>query len=76
MKRAWSQFGEFWCRHMHPAPMWPVRGRYQCPTCLRAYPVVWERRNKPEQRPAKLAAANATYRDAQAAEMVATLLSR
>jgi hypothetical protein len=23
--------------------MWPVKGRYQCPTCLRSYPVLWER---------------------------------
>jgi len=27
---------------MHPAPMWPVNGHYQCPVCLRSYPVPWE----------------------------------
>lgn len=27
---------------MHPAPMWPVKGYYQCPACLRSYPVLWE----------------------------------
>jgi len=47
MKRAWTQVGELWCRHMHPAPMWPVKGRYQCPTCLRAYPVAWEQGSVP-----------------------------
>ena len=27
---------------MHPAPMWPVKGHYHCPVCLRSYPVPWE----------------------------------
>ena len=27
---------------MHPAPMWPVKGHYTCPKCLRSYRVPWE----------------------------------
>ena len=37
----------WWCHAMHPAPMWPVGGMYQCPRCFRKYPVPWEK-----QRPA------------------------
>jgi hypothetical protein len=33
-----------WCRVMHPDPMWPVRGMYQCPRCLRKFPVPWEQK--------------------------------
>ena len=42
MKAQWSRLARFWCHFMHPAPMWPMKGRYQCPTCLRTYPVPWE----------------------------------
>ncbi len=37
-----SRIAELWCRLMHPAVMWPVRGYYRCATCLREYPVAWE----------------------------------
>ncbi len=30
-----------WCKAFHPAPMWPIHGRYRCPSCLREYPVAW-----------------------------------
>ncbi len=36
------RIAEAWCRLTHPAPMWPVHGRYQCPKCLRTYPVPWD----------------------------------
>jgi hypothetical protein len=34
--------GKTWCKMMHPDPMWPVKGKYICPTCQRTYPVPWE----------------------------------
>jgi hypothetical protein len=34
--------GDSWCQLMHPDPMWPVNGEYQCRVCLRRYPVAWE----------------------------------
>jgi len=27
---------------MHSEPMWPVKGEYQCRTCLRKFRVAWE----------------------------------
>ncbi len=42
MKGLWSYLADTWCKLMHPAPMWPVNGRYQCPKCLRSYRVPWE----------------------------------
>ena len=42
MKTFWSYVAEFWCKLMHPAPMWPVHGFYRCPDCWREYPVGWE----------------------------------
>ena len=30
-----------WCYVMHPAPMWPVRGKWRCRRCLREFPVRW-----------------------------------
>jgi len=42
LKTFWSCVAELWCRLMHPAPMWPVHGRYRCRACLREYPVYWE----------------------------------
>lgn len=36
-----AQLGVFWCRLMHPAPMWPRHGHYQCPKCQRVYQVPW-----------------------------------
>ena len=31
-----------WCKSMHNQAMWPIHGRYICPTCLQEYPVAWE----------------------------------
>lgn len=31
-----------WCAAMHPAPMWPSKGQYICPTCFRTWPVDWQ----------------------------------
>ncbi len=42
MKSIRSRVADAWCHVMHPAPMWPVNGYYQCPVCLRSYPVPWE----------------------------------
>ncbi|HWR49675.1 MAG TPA: hypothetical protein VN428_01115 [Bryobacteraceae bacterium] len=42
MKRLWSRASSAWCHAMHPAPMWPVKGYYTCPKCLRSYRVPWE----------------------------------
>lgn len=36
-----SDLQETWCKLMHPAPRWPINGYYECPTCLRRYPVPW-----------------------------------
>ncbi len=46
MKAFWSRLGEVWCSSMHPAPMWPSHGKYQCPECLRIYPVPWDQRGR------------------------------
>jgi hypothetical protein len=35
--------GDTWCQIMHPDPMWPVRGEYQCRVCQRRFPVAWEK---------------------------------
>ena len=43
-----SAVGASWCQLMHPDPMWPVNGEYQCRVCLRKYPVAWE---QPEPAP-------------------------
>jgi hypothetical protein len=37
-----SAIAEFWCHAMHPSPMWPVNGEYQCRQCFRRYRVPWE----------------------------------
>lgn len=36
-----ERLGVWWCRLMHAAPMWPMRGRYTCRTCGRSYAVPW-----------------------------------
>ena len=41
-KTFWAWVADFWCRLMHPAPMWPVHGHYRCPACWRDYAVPWE----------------------------------
>jgi hypothetical protein len=38
-----SSVGDAWCQLMHPDPMWPVRGEYQCRVCQRKFPVAWEK---------------------------------
>jgi len=35
---AWK-LGGMWCDLMHNAPMWPIHGQYECPTCGRRHPV-------------------------------------
>ncbi len=42
MNTLWRDLAEFWCKSMHPDPMWPAHGRYRCRKCLREYPVPWE----------------------------------
>jgi hypothetical protein len=37
-----DKISQGWCKTMHPAPMWPIHGAYQCRVCLRRYPVAWE----------------------------------
>jgi hypothetical protein len=51
-----SRLRVLWCKMFHPAPMWTVKGFYQCRVCLRSYPVPWEHHAAPEpvQRPAAL----------------------
>lgn len=44
IQRFGSGLSAKWCRVMHPDPMWPVNGTYQCPRCLRKYPVPWEQK--------------------------------
>ncbi len=48
-RRASSAVSRSWCQAMHPDPMWPINGSYQCPKCLKRYPVPWERQ-VPNQR--------------------------
>ena len=38
-----STVGDTWCQLMHPDPMWPVGGEYQCRVCQRKFPVAWEK---------------------------------
>jgi hypothetical protein len=42
MKRSfWCRLQILWCKLTHPVPMWPIRGYYRCPACLREYSVPW-----------------------------------
>ncbi len=50
MKELWARVETLWCQQMHPAPMWPAHGYYQCPECLRRYPVPWETPGKDSHR--------------------------
>lgn len=50
LQRLGDGVGKRWCRVMHPDPMWPVRGKYQCPKCHRQFPVPWEHVTAPTQR--------------------------
>lgn len=36
-----QRWGIWWCRAMHDAPMWPIRGHYQCRSCGRTFSVPW-----------------------------------
>ena len=36
-----ERLGIRWCRMMHDAPMWPIRGRYRCRACGRSFLVPW-----------------------------------
>jgi transposase-like protein len=42
IKASRHRLAEFWCKLMHPTPMWPSHGRYRCRTCRRDYVVPWE----------------------------------
>jgi hypothetical protein len=46
MKALWTSIASVWCQMMHPSPMWPVKGKYRCPTCMREYSVPWEEPEK------------------------------
>jgi hypothetical protein len=47
--------GNSWCQIMHPDPMWPVNGEYQCRVCQRKFPVAWERQDtKSHTRPSNV----------------------
>jgi len=35
-------FLRFWCRKLHPRPMWPMHGKYICPRCFREYRLDWD----------------------------------
>jgi hypothetical protein len=54
-----ARLGKHWCRVMHPSPRWPIHGHYQCPLCLRTYPVPWE---QPEVKISSPATTGATQR--------------
>ena len=41
MRELGRRFSAGWCRTFHPKPFWPIHGHYQCPSCLRIYPVPW-----------------------------------
>ena len=43
MKEILNQIGGWWCLRMHDSVMWPAHGKYRCRTCLREYPVEFER---------------------------------
>jgi hypothetical protein len=37
-----SRLGLLWWRTFHRKAMWPIRGKYICPACLRETPVRWD----------------------------------
>ena len=41
MESFYREAAEHWCHFAHSEPMWPVNGKYRCPTCLRTYEVPW-----------------------------------
>ena len=57
MKALWTSFSSLWCQMMHPSPMWPVKGKYRCPTCMREFSVPWEEAKEepaPAAKPARI----------------------
>ena len=42
MRDLWSRVSIGWCQTFHPKPFWPTHGHYDCPACLRSYPVPWQ----------------------------------
>jgi hypothetical protein len=81
MKAVWSWIGERWCRWTHPEPMWPVKGHYYCPRCLRVYPVTWENGDNamglaPKTRSFGQAPADARAQAAGATAIAVPVLSR
>ncbi len=42
IKSTWSWLNRAWCNVAHPTPLWPIHGKYQCPSCFRVYQVGWE----------------------------------
>ena len=54
-----SAAGSAWCKAMHPDPMWPVNGVYQCRVCQRKFRVSWEQHAVPEAVPVRAAASEA-----------------
>jgi len=49
MKRFIEWLGSTWCKVAHEGTMWPVKGYYRCPVCLRAHPVPWEHAQRSTQ---------------------------
>jgi hypothetical protein len=43
MNNLLDRISEAWCKTMHPEPMWPAHGSYQCRVCFRKFPVAWEK---------------------------------
>ena len=54
-----SAAGAAWCKAIHPDPMWPVNGEYQCRVCHRKFRVAWEQRSAAEPAPVRAAAPGA-----------------
>lgn len=34
--------GNLWCKLLHNQTTWPMHGHYECRSCGRRYPVMWE----------------------------------
>jgi hypothetical protein len=42
IQQNWTRLMGIWCSLMHPTPMWPIHGHYECPKCHRIYGVPWK----------------------------------
>ncbi len=62
-----------WCKLMHPTPMWPVKGYYRCPVCLRSHPVPWEKRPEAVRAPVVVLAARKNEVPLRASSSAATV---